>query len=126
LLSLTFFPEFERKTAFRNDRNARKKANKKAGRMKQLDAVVLSGGGGLGPNGEYPVHGRLTETGWETSFPKPAHISTKWEDDPWAKATVKTLEELEKEKIDEDLKYWPWWQTVPRKLVTLVSLLALI
>lgn len=44
-----------------------------------------------------------------------------WADDPYAKLSVKTAEELEKEEIEESLKDWPWLsQGLLSRLVTTV------
>lgn len=110
---------FAQKTKASTERNARKKANKEKKRQAQIEASAgqqydipsRSGWTKAGPM----VNGVWTET---EEFPKG---TGKWEDDPWAKAAVKTPAELLKEQIDENLKLWPWRQTVPRKLVTLVS-----
>jgi hypothetical protein len=52
--------------------------------------------------------------------------SRAWADDPYAIASRKKSEELEKElqqkKIDENLKDWPW-EGLPDKLVSLVRFL---
>jgi hypothetical protein len=50
----------------------------------------------------------------------------KWEDDAFNKANQKTPAQIEKERIEEKLQYWPWRQAVPRELVTLVRFQLLI
>ena len=55
----------------------------------------------------------------ETARPKE---ELKWEDDVFNKANQKTPAQIEKEHIEDKLKYWPWRQTVPRELVTLVRI----
>jgi hypothetical protein len=59
--------------------------------------------------------------GWvqpEPVFPKEL---PKWEDDESNKAHQKSPDQLKYERMMEKLQFWPYRQTVPRGLVTLVS-----
>ena len=90
-----------------------------AARLARIEAIPTVD---LGPNGEWPIFGPMQKNGgWQVSYITPKHTSKEWKDDPSAKAAVKTQSQLQKESIDEKLQYWPWRQTVPRRLVTLVS-----
>ena len=74
---------------------------------------------------EGPIDPNLT---WGHVEPEPAgpKEEPKWEDDAFNKANRKTPAQIEKERIEEKLQYWPWRQTVPRELVTLVIFQSLI
>jgi hypothetical protein len=115
---------FVEKTRLNKERKARKRANKYEAYMARIDAIPAAP---LGPQGQWPIFGPMKVVngkavgGFSVRYAPVKEFSGKWEDDPYAKASIKTPEQIEKEAIEERLKYWPWRQTVPRNLVTLVS-----
>jgi hypothetical protein len=62
-------------------------------------------------------------SGFPATSLTPTQELLDWKNDIFHKP--RTLEEAEKDAIEEKLKYWPWRQQVPRNLVTLVSHFAL-
>ena len=61
--------------------------------------------------------------GFLVSYPTQYEGSTEWRVDPLMKDSERIQAEQKHEKgIEENLKYWPWGQTIPRTLVMLVSL----
>lgn len=113
-------PELHEKSRRNNERNKRKAENKKNKHLARIAAIPMVD---LGPEGQWPEFGPMrADGGFSVTYPKPVG-TREWKEDPQYKASLKTSEHIEKERIEEFLKHWPWRQTIPRCLVTLVSLL---